>query len=512
MAMMIFLAILMGLFVGVSRIREAKRKRIREAYDFNPEKTQASAEFATNEQLKKAGYFERDGIRIGLSPDGKRVLRYGKAGHLALVSAARMGKAFTVLVASILSLPRRYSLICIDPKAELCAITGHYRQRFGNVYVLNPFGILREHLAGLKQARFNPMTILDASSSSFHATCDKLAEAICPDEVGGADRHWIMSARLLISGVIAALTKYGAPSDRNLPAMRDVITGASGRSVFDFCRRCMRLGDPFIRQKLARFAAKDAEESKELNAVISTADTCTGFLGNEAVAESLKGSDFNFRDLKRQRGTTVFVCLPLNKLDVCSAYFRLIMAALLSDLLEEGLKGKGVPVLCIVDEMAQIGPLKALTDAWGMAAGAAGLQIWAVYQDVSQLMNQFGKGWQTIIQNCGVTLWFGARDQATRETVSKLAGVTEVLSRNRSVSLDHRTGEPHVSDSMSSAVRPVVHPHEVGALATDEMLVFCEGVPGVVKAKRRPYLGEFRGKYRPNPYFGKPGWRERLFA
>jgi hypothetical protein len=28
------------------------------------------------------------------------------------------------------------------------------------------------------------------------------------------------------------------------------------------------------------------------------------------------------------------------------------------------------------------------------------------------------------IQNCGVTMWFGARDQTTREYVSKLSGIT----------------------------------------------------------------------------------------
>ena len=134
-----------------------------------------------------------------------------------------------------------------------------------------------------------------------------------------------------------------------------------------------------------------------------------------------------------------------------------------------------------------------------------------VYQDVSQIMNQFGKAWQTIVQNCGVTMWFGARDSATRDVVSKLAGVTEVLSRNRSVSIDHLTGEPHVADSAASAVRPVIHPHEVGALASDEMLLFCEGVPNVIKAKRKPYLSEFRGKYRRNPYFGKPGFLSRFF-
>lgn len=138
------------------------------------------------------------------------------------------------------------------------------------------------------------------------------------------------------------------------------------------------------------------------------------------------------------------------------------------------------------------------------------MQLWAVYQDLSQIVSQFGKNWQTIVANCGVTLWFGSRDQMTRETVSKLAGVTQVLSPNHSVTID-QFGEPHVTDSASAVLRPVIHPHEVGALASDEMLVFAENVPGVIKAKRKPYLSEFWGKYRSNPYFKKSGFLSWLF-
>lgn len=490
--------------------RVEQRKRVIAAYQFTPEKTQAGGDFATDDELKRGGLFGKKGIRIGFSQSGK-VLRYGGASHLALIAPARSGKQLTVLTSAILSLSRKYSLLVVDSKAELCAITGHFRKRFGDVYVLNPFGILGKHLNGLKQARYNPLSILDSSSLSFHATCDKLAEAICPDDLAGSERHWIMSARMLISGVIAALAKFGAATDKNLVAVRNVITGANGHSVFEFCRECMSLPDPYMRQKLARFAAVDAKESKELNSIVSTADTCTGFIGNEAIAESLKASDFNFRDLKRRRGITVYVCLPLNKLDVCSAYFRLIMAAALSDLLEEGTKGQGAPVLGIIDEMAQIGPLKALTDGWGMSAGAANVQLWAIYQSVAQIMNQFGKNWQMII-SCGVSMWFRAADQASREYASTLAGVTQVMTANRSVTIDPMNGEPHVSNSMALAVRPVIHPHEVGALASDEMLVFCENVRGPIKAKRKPYLREFRGKYRDNPYFQKPGLWGRLFG
>jgi len=43
-------------------------------------------------------------------------------------------------------------------------------------------------------------------------------------------------------------------------------------------------------------------------------------------------------------------------------------------------------VLVIVDEMAQLGPhMKILENCMGMAAGAAGLQLWCVLQDLSQL-------------------------------------------------------------------------------------------------------------------------------
>ena len=160
------------------------------------------------------------------------------------------------------------------------------------------------------------------------------------------------------------------------------------------------------------------------------------------------------------------------------------------------------PVLVIVDEMAQLGAhMKILENCMGMAAGAAGLQLWCVLQDLSQLKGMFANTWETFIQNCGVTMWFGARDQTTREYVSKLSGTCEVLSHSRSVTIDRLTGEPVVNDSASQFGRPLLLPHEVGEIAPDEMISFIEGV-GTLRAKRKPYflLREFRGKYRNNPY------------
>jgi type IV secretion system protein VirD4 len=478
---------------------KAKARRIKEAYAFDPPNSHGGARFADNKDLKKAGLFKGKGVPVGYSPDGRHALHYPGFGLLT-VAAARMGKGATLICNALMSW--KLSCIVVDPKCENAAITGHWRRRFGKVFVLNPFGMLPDALKGLKLARFNPMDILDPASQSFHAMCDKLAAALVWDE-GREGMHFTTAARMLVSGVIAALMRHGAAHEKNLVAVARVISG----DIYGFCRLTVQsTNDPFILQKLGRFAAVGAEAIREVTDVIATAITQLGFIGNAAIAESLSGSDFRFSDLKR-KVISVYICLPLNLLDICDKYFRLMLETALTDLLNEGQRGKGKPVLCIVDEMAQLGPhMKSLANVQGMGAGAAGLIMWGILQDLSQLKGMFPDTWETFIQNCGVTMWFGARDQTTREYISKLSGTCEVLSYSRSVSIDPRTGEPNVNDNASQFGRPLLLPHEAGQLAPDEMIAFIEGVScGPVRAKRKFYFRSGCRGYRDNPYVKNNG-------
>jgi type IV secretion system protein VirD4 len=303
---------------------------------------------------------------------------------------------------------------------------------------------------------------------------------------------------------MGAIVKYGHPEDRNLPTVKAVITGSLGKSIFEFCRECMAMDDQDIKDKLARFAVKGAEDNKEFASVISCAITRMGFISG-AIAENMKRSTFRFRDLKR-KPMTVNICLPGNKFDVCSPWLTTTVAGMLAELLEET---GGIPVLAIIDEISQIGYLKALEDAWGMGAGACGLSILAVYQSVPQMINQFPKTWNNIIQNSGIKVFFWCRDHISRQTVSDLSGVTEVITKSRNVSIDPRTGEPNVSFSSGQTSRPVLHPQEVDCLPDDKMWLFAEGISNVVKATRRPYTREFQGG--PNPYFNGGGLWSKLW-
>jgi type IV secretion system protein VirD4 len=297
--------------------------------NFKPKNAHGGAALADNKALRKAGLFRGKGVPIGYTLDGKE-LHYGGQGHLLTVAAARMGKGATLLVNALLSW--LHGAIIIDPKCENALITAHFRRRLGPVYILNPFRMFARELKGM-HARFNPMDMLDAASLSFHANCDKLAAALVWDE-GQEGKYFTDGARILVSGIIAALMRHGPACKRNLVTVAQII--GSGDGLFTFCREAMQSSDPFIRSKLERFAlAEGKEPSREMGDVTATGITNLGFVNNAAIAESLVASDFRFADVRKRRAT-VFICLPLSKLDICDKYFRLILETALAELLNEG--------------------------------------------------------------------------------------------------------------------------------------------------------------------------------
>jgi type IV secretion system protein VirD4 len=297
---------------------------------FNPENTHGGAAWVEDDKsLRKAGLLTGEGIPIGYAPSG-REMHYAGPSHLAVIAKARSGKGL-LAIAALLSVRR--GMCVIDPKSENALVTYAERRRIGPVYILSPFKDYADEL-GSMFARYNPMDILNTSSLSFHSDCDRLAASLVWEE-GREHKFFSDGARILVSGIIAALKRH-APKDRqNLVEVAAII--GSGGGLFAFCRETVAgTKDRFIKAKLERFALPaDADPSKGLMDVIGTALSNLGFLNNAAIAESVSGSDFRFSQV-RERRATVFICLPLSQLGVSDKYFRLIMENALAEFLNEG--------------------------------------------------------------------------------------------------------------------------------------------------------------------------------
>jgi type IV secretion system protein VirD4 len=454
------------------------------------------------------------GIRLGHSPRSDEVLRYQRDGHLITVAPTRTGKGRDVIIPALLEWP--YSCVVNDLKGELSCVTSAQRRRFGQVVYLDPYLLVDRLMKGARPSLYNPMAALNPGSNEFTARAEKISDGVNWDE-GQTYKHFTEGSRELCTAVQMGLAAHAEPHEKNLNAVRSVITGEfqGGVDVFGFAQAIMQNStNQALRQMVANFCIPGAQGSRSLADIIQTAKVQTRFLSNPALMQSLSASDFSFADLKK-RVVTVYVVLPMDFVDVSGKYSRLIFNSALSELLACGTGG--VRVLLLMDEFAQLGTLMSMQSAMSMAAGF-GIQLWPILQDLNQLAGLYPQTWETFLSNAGVRMFFAPRDEKTSHYLSGQCGQTlrRVISKSISYQDEVERQErlrgngmnasraASINVNFGSAPGHLLLPHECRELGGDEMLLFVEGVNGVIRAKRRPYWDEpeFRGQYSKNPYFG----------
>ena len=179
-------------------------------------------------------------------------------------------------------------------------------------------------------------------------------------------------------------------------------------------------------------------------------------------------------------------------------------------------------VLGILQEFATtVGNLNSIDILNTMGAGY-GCQIISEFQDLNQLKTLKPNGWQTYLANAGFQIYMatGAGDLFTSDHISRMTGTMEVTSISRSgvdqpgnplqvpmgilgtinMALSSVRRGPQINTSQ--VARRYMLPEQVCEMGGDEMLVFAEGVRGVIRAGRKPYYEtpEFAGRYDEDPY------------
>ena len=462
-------------------------------------------------------------VRIGYFDQSfSRVMRYpGNAGHLVTIAPTGSGKGRDVLCPALLDQSvKDLSCLVVDPKGQLASVTGPQAARMGKrVIMLNPFRIWpdcigpdAERFRGLEKhcefiGAYNPVATLNPGADSFVPDAEGMGQAIVYQEHEG--EHWTESARDLVTGLILYAAVFGkSAAEKNLAWVRATICNRT--RLFDISKQFFGVdaltdSEEFIQQKLSRFGEPEAPDNKEIGSIISTAVTQTSFIGNGAISKNLAGDrSFLFRQL-RERPTVIYLILPGRYLKTCSRWFRLIVASALNELMEEQ-KQRGLPVLFLLDEFAQLGPLKAIEDGFGIARDY-GLLLWPVVQDLNQLKRDYKDSWETMLANAGMLQFFRPQDNTTAEYISKRTADV-VVDRGIKKSVSQDPMDPlrmNINIAPDWKDKKYLEPWEVREIGTDEFLLFAAGKNGVHRGARRSYLEtpEFRGLYSPDPYHPK---------
>jgi type IV secretion system protein VirD4 len=445
-----------------------------------------------------------DGITLGRHYDdatgrvGDKIIYTGGL-HTLIVGPNGCGKGSRVLANHLLSSVGT-SILVIDPKGELCAISKDYRATLGDVAIINPFNVL-----GLGSTGFEPLRQIDPKAPTFYDDAAGQGEAAIRTD--SKEPHWTESAQGLTVGLMM-WEKQQNRATANLENVRRMLTEADEFETYEGedgkTRRKQTKGLRITATnmvaeggyEIASLAGRFLNETNEIASIRSTADTQTRWLLSRPMRDDLKKPGFDFRHLK-QKPTTVYVILPAERIRTHATWLRLVIVSALRALY----RPRGVKVTMIIDEMPALGHLGPLEDAFGLIRGY-GLQIVGVCQDLTQLKAIYRERWESMIANAGAVMCFAPNDLTTAKWMSERAGVTTVVASNFGENRSPHGGRPSESTNWHEIGRPLYLPHELMGMPQGTGLLFLAGMANAVRFFAPPYwkIASCAARAGKNPY------------
>jgi type IV secretion system protein VirD4 len=364
---------------------------------------------------------------------------------LITIAGARAGKTSTVLEPNLYLYPG--SMLVLDPKGELSR-TARLRRALGHdVHILDPFG-----QSGEPSACFNALAELDLDSWTIMDDVSSITHALIVDDGDGRSKHWNDSARALLKGIVL-LTLMFAESERTLTTVRELLLlsypllveamrakprppadGQPDAAFFDenkagvetLLRAMSNAGSRFggILAGIGnRFLSTPPQER---GSVFSTAAAQTDFLDSLPLRRMSQRSDFRLAALRGDRPTTIYLCLPVGRMESHYRWLRLVVQLACTVLEQLGTYPRNrPPILFMMEEFATLGHMEIMERAAAYFPGF-GVKLWAVLQDTTQLQRYYKNGWETFLGNAGLVQCFANGDQSTLGYLSRrLEGLVE---------------------------------------------------------------------------------------
>ncbi len=319
-----------------------------------------------------------------------------------------------------------------------------------------------------------------------------LADAIVQQQDAKGDTFWREEAKALIQGAIMHVAVDEAfEGRRHLGTVRDLLL-LSGPEMKTMFERMANSPHHIVASTGARSLQK---EERLIANVLASAQAETHMLDSARLRESLSVSDFRFEDLKK-RPMTVYLILPADRLDAFSRFLRLLVQQAITVNARNIEDKPKKPVLFLLDEMAALGRLSSVEQAYGLMAGF-GMQLWGVVQDLCQLRKVYGDDYESFIANSGAVSYFGSPDKTSAEYFSAMCGVTTVWNFSSALARAFTSGTGPGGGSSSStwtetdtraaSQRKLAYPDELMRLQLDRQLVLIENTDPIMARKLRWY-------------------------
>lgn len=234
------------------------------------------------------------------------------------------------------------------------------------------------------------------------------------------------------------------------------------------------------------FAATAKREDRTRSNVYATAETVLAAFADPGVLASAMTSDLRAENLLDGGHHTAYICAPAHEQRRLQPLFATLVQEVAADAYERATAtGQPLdpPLLLVLDECANIAPLRELTTLASTGAGQ-GIQLVSVFQDLAQINAVYGRDRApTIVSNHRAKIVLsGIADPRTLDYVAGLLGDEEV----RQVS-STKGGEGRRSTTESTSYRTLAPAHALREMQPGQGLLVYGHLPPA-KIALRPWF------------------------
>jgi type IV secretion system protein VirD4 len=404
-------------------------------------------------------------------------------GHRLIVGAPGGGK-FTSAIAPLLLSDDGANALVLDPKGgEAFRHTAVFRNSLVargtvGVRILDPCGVYGREL---DTESLNPMDLLQAGNPNLVGDTDKLVEALVVTSGHEREPVWAMSAKKVLRAIILHIATFPSSAHRGrTPTLMDVQNVVS-EGVDEVI--LLEMAGNSIADGLVQRGALEISDLKVAEGtwrgVKFQIDASLAFLDNPGVRQTMRETSFDISELRYKR-MSLYVVLPNKEKEPLGRWLRLIYTTIVDQI--DTLPGRDVHV--VIDEFPALGKFdRVLVDLATMRS--AGLKFHLAVQDLNQLNELYGHGWQTIIGNCSIRQFLGVNDNFTAEYVSRALGQTTLHDGD---DIQHLYPDSPPTLRPRFVGRELMTPAEVAHMDRNWMLLFADRCGRPLRLPKTPYF------------------------
>jgi type IV secretion system protein VirD4 len=332
--------------------------------------------------------------------------------HVLVIAPTGAGKGRNFIIPNLLTCEA--PAIVLDIKGEAARVTARCRRDMGHeVVILDPFHIVADEPSSL-----NPLDRVTSNPESVADEAFMLASLVSEGLRGSKEPFWDDLAENLIAGLFA----YVATSDETVSRTLGKVWNLLASDDVPYAMAVLLDKTPkmhvFARQQLAAFFAHEGEKVR--SSVLSVAQQHMRIFASQGVQRAVAATSFDLAKVQSGAPLTIYIVVPPNKIVSHGALIRLWLSTLLGVITERTVAPER-PTIFMVDELAQLGGLRAFKEAVTLLRGY-GLRCCLFLQSHAQLKALYPLDHEAITENCGVIVTFGHTSMGMSRPMADMLG------------------------------------------------------------------------------------------